>query len=258
MIKNSIKSILRFVAEHKDKNLKNLNELLEYNLNFIDSSKIINQAQINEIIVMLKDLKGTSLAEGINIIDSLLNSVEVEGDVCEFGVAQGKTTKLISYLIKDTKKKIYLYDSFMGLPAPSKEDVLKDDIFNLKKMSLYEGKMSHNEKKVLSELNSINFDEKRIILNKGFFNQKNKDIFEYPEKISFAYIDFDFYLPTKDVLDVIEAKLSKNSTIIIDDYDFFSTGVKTAVDEWLGNKNNEFKIKKIKTINSSFINIKKK
>ena len=258
MIKNFIKSILRYIADHKDKNQKNLNELLEYNLKFIASSKNIDQTQINEITILLKDLKGTSLAEGINIIDSVLNSIQVEGDVCEFGVAQGKTTKLISYLIKDTKKKIYLYDSFMGLPAPSKEDVLKDDIFNLKKMSLYEGKMSHSEKKVLSELNSINFDEKRIILNKGFFNQKNKDLFEYPEKISFAYIDFDFYLPTKDVLNVIETKLSKDSTIIIDDYDFFSTGVKTAVDEWLRNKNNKFEIKKIKTVNSSFIKLKKK
>ena len=258
MIKNFLKSILRFVAEHKDKNQKNLKELLEYNLEFVTSSNLIDQVKINEIINILKDLKGTSLVEGINIIDSVLNSIDVDGDVCEFGVAQGKTTKLISYLIKDTEKKIYLFDSFMGLPAPSKEDILKDDIFNLKKMSLYEGKMSHNEKKVLSELNSINFDEKKIILNKGFFNQKNKHLFQYPKKISFAYIDFDFYLPTKDVLNVIESKLVKNSSIIIDDYDFFSTGVKTAVDEWLKDKNDLFKIKKIKTINSSFISLKKK
>ena len=258
MIKNFLKSLLRFVAEHKDKNQKNLKELLEYNLEVMTSPNLIDPAKINEIIVMLKDLKGTSLVEGISIIDSVLNSIEVDGDVCEFGVAQGKTTKLISYLIKNTKKRIYLFDSFMGLPAPSKEDVLKDDIFNLKKMSLYEGKMSHSEKKVLSELNSINFDEKKIILNKGFFNQKNKDLFQYPQKISFAYIDFDFYLPTKDVLNVIENKLVKNSSIIIDDYDFFSTGVKTAVDEWLKDKYDLFEIKKIKTINSSFISLRKK
>ena len=258
MIKNFLKSLLRFVAEYKDKNQKNLKELLEYNLEVMTSPNLIDPAKINEIIVMLKDLKGTSLVEGISIIDSVLNSIEVDGDVCEFGVAQGKTTKLISYLIKNTKKRIYLFDSFMGLPAPSKEDVLKDDIFNLKKMSLYEGKMSHSEKKVLSELNSINFDEKKIILNKGFFNQKNKHLFQYPQKISFAYIDFDFYLPTKDVLNVIENKLVKNSSIIIDDYDFFSTGVKTAVDEWLKDKYDLFEIKKIKTINSSFISLRKK
>ena len=71
-------------------------------------------------------------------------------------------------------------------------------------------------------------------------------------------IDFDFYLPTKDVLNVIENKLVKNSSIIIDDYDFFSTGVKTAVDEWLKDKYDLFEIKKIKTINSSFISLRKK
>ena len=100
MIKNFFKSILKFVAEHKDKNQKNLKELLECNLEVMTSPNLIDPAKINEIIVMLKDLKGTSLVEGISIIDSVLNSIEVDGDVCEFGVAQGKTTKLISYLIK--------------------------------------------------------------------------------------------------------------------------------------------------------------
>ena len=71
MIKNFLKSILRFVAEHKDKNQKNLKELLEYNLEFMTSSNLIDQVKINEIINILKDLKGTSLVEGINIINSV-------------------------------------------------------------------------------------------------------------------------------------------------------------------------------------------
>ena len=62
------------------------------------------------------DLKGTSLVEGLNIINSLLGTYELDGDVCEFGVAQGKTSKLIGYLIKNSKKKFYLYDSFEGPP----------------------------------------------------------------------------------------------------------------------------------------------
>ena len=45
--------------------------------------------------LVLVDLKGTSLVEGLNIANSLLEVLILEGDVCEFGVAQGKTSKLI-------------------------------------------------------------------------------------------------------------------------------------------------------------------
>jgi len=261
-MKNFLKSILKYIADHKNKNQKDLKELTIYNIQNLFSknfkSEKINKKNTDVIMSMLYDLKGTSLVEGLNIIESILNTVDLNGDLCEFGVAQGKTTKLISYLIQNTEKKIYIYDSFEGLPEPSKEDKLKDDIFNLGSIDLYKGKMSHNQEKVLSELKSINFQSDRIVLNKGFFNQKTKDLYHYPKQISFAYIDFDFYQPTKDVLNIIEPKLVKNAIVIVDDYDFFSTGVKTAVDEWLENKNNFFEINKIRTISSSFIKLKKK
>ena len=38
---------------------------------------------------------------------------------------------------------------------------------------------------------------------------------------------------------------------------FFSTGAKTAVDEWYLNKEDIFKLTKIRTTNSSFVVIKK-
>ena len=151
--------------------------------------------------------------------------------MCEFGVAQGKTSKLIGYLIKNTQKKFYLYDSFEGLPKPSALDRLKDDIFDLKKIENYQGKMSHKQDEVISELNKIKFDMNNLIINKGFFFKENLFKFKFPKKIAFAYLDFDFYQPTLDVLNVIDKILIRNGIIIVDDYDFFS-GVKTAVDSW--------------------------
>tara|TARA_B100000767_G_C19426902_1_gene394302 strand:- start:185 stop:433 length:249 start_codon:yes stop_codon:yes gene_type:complete len=75
------------------------------------------------------------------------------------------------------------------------------------------------------------------LIIKGFFNQKNLNNYKFPKNISFAYIDFDFYLPTKDLLETIENKLMIGSIMIVDDYDFFSTGVKKAVGEWHDKKN---------------------
>ena len=82
-------------------------------------------------------------------------------------------------------------------------------------------------------------------------------LFNFPKTISFVYVDFDFYQPTIDVLKKIENLLIVGSIIIVDDYDFFSTGAKTAVDEWYDDKNNLFKLTKIKTLNASFVIIKK-
>ena len=79
---------------------------------------------------------------------------------------------MIAYIINNSDKKFFLFDSFKGLPKPTKQDELKDDIFNLRNIENYEGKMSHEENKVLNELKTINFDKERLIINKGFFMKK--------------------------------------------------------------------------------------
>ena len=254
-----IRRLVTYTTSIKDKNLKQLNEVLKENLkNMLEKSdKNSNEfyVKLNEIIL---ELKGTSPFEALRITESINKTKNLNGDVCEFGVAQGKTSKLIAFLIQATKKKLYLYDSFSGLPAPTKEDNLKDDIFNLKDISKYEGKMSHSEEKVINELNSIKFDKERYILNKGFFNEEFVNHAKFPKSISFAYVDFDFFDPTKNVLKIIEKLLVKDGIIIVDDYDFFSTGIKKAVDEWLEKNKNQYSIKIEKTSLASFAIIEKK
>ena len=251
-----IKKIINYAASINNRQTSLLKEIVLNNLN---NNSIKHDLDIDneKLFDLLIDLKGTSLVEGINIVNSLVEVLNLDGDVCEFGVAQGKTSKLIAYLIKNTEKKFFLFDSFRGLPKPSKEDELKDDIFNLKNIENYEGKMSHEENKVLRELKIINFKSEKLILNKGFFNDKNIPNFTIPSKVSFAYLDFDFYQPTLDALNMLEKIIVNNGIIIVDDYDFFSTGVKKAVDYWI-NKNKEiFKIREIKTCLSNFVIIHK-
>ena len=117
--------------------------------------------------------------------------------------------------------------------------------------------MSHAETKVINELKSIKIDLKKVIINKGYFNKENLNKFKFTELVSFAYIDFDYYQPTLDVLNVLKDKLSLGSIIIVDDYNFFSTGAKTAVDEWLAINKINFEIKILKTQYASFAIITK-
>ena len=250
------KKIINYIVSLNNKQSHLLKEIVFNNLDsrfFEHRSGIDNEKLLN----LLLDLKGTSLVEGLNIANSLIKVSNLEGDVCEFGVAQGKTSKLIGYIINNLDKKLFLFDSFKGLPKPTKEDELKDDIFNLKNISNYEGKMSHEEEKVLSELKIVNFDKKKLVVNRGFFFEKNIVNFDIPKNVSFAYLDFDFYQPTLDALNLLEKIIVKKGIIIVDDYDFFSTGAKTAVDKWMDKNKKDFTIKQVKTSLSNFVKIQK-
>jgi len=254
LFKNYIKKYILFVNSINDKKEIDLDEIITQNLNQILN---FDEKKINDLKNLLKDLSGTSLVEGLKILDSLNKTIEIDGDICEFGVAQGKTSKLIAYFIKETNKKLFLFDSFQGLPKPSEKDQLKDDIYNLGNMKRYQGKMSYAENKVINELKSINFNNDKLIINKGFFNEVSKINMKLPKTVSFAYLDFDFYQPTLDGLNYLNNVLNVGGIIIVDDYDFFSTGVKTSVEEWfkLNSKSYIKKIIKIKT--TSFVILEK-
>lgn len=183
---------------------------------------------------LMTRLMGTDILESIYILNYLHKSIELNGDVCEFGVAQGATSALIANEIVDTDKNLWLFDSFQGLPEPTDKDTLKNDIFNLGSMKAYKGTMACGEKEVIERLNEIRFplDRRRVI--PGFIEEtlKNADI----KNVCFSYIDLDLYEPISITLKYIDNSLSVNGYMIVDDYDFFSTGVKTAVDEFINER----------------------
>lgn len=120
---------------------------------------------------------------------------------------------------------------------PTAKDQLKDDIYSLGDMDSYAGKMSCPEEMVRTRLEEISFPLNRTVIHKGFIEKVLGSDLNLPEKVSFAYLDFDFYEPIKTGLEFLHQVTSAGSVIIVDDYDFFSTGSKTAVDEFIEEKN---------------------
>ena len=199
---------------------------------------------LNKIVsrsVLLARLRGTPPAEAYFIISALFQTQTVNGDVCEFGVAQGETSALIANEILAGGKKLHLFDSFQGLSNPTLEDSLKDDIFSLGQMKAYKGTMSFQKSWVVSRLRVVNFPSNRYILHEGFINDVFEANIDLPQKVSFAYIDFDLFEPTKSALEFLLTRTDPGAILIVDDYDFFSTGVKKAVDEFVL-ANPQFKI----------------
>lgn len=185
---------------------------------------------------LMSELLGTGISEAIYIVNFLHKSLSLEGDVCEFGVAQGATSALLANEIFSTEKKLWLFDSFQGLPKPTEKDLLINDIFNLGSMEKYEGTMACSMDMVKTKLEQISFPSSRVKIIPGFIEDTVFKPNNFPEKVCFAYVDFDFYQPILTVLKVLDKHLSAGGFVVVDDYNWFSSGAKTAVDEFI----NEF------------------
>jgi O-methyltransferase len=180
----------------------------------------------------LSELIGTTVSEAIYLVKHLHDSLKVPGDICEFGVAQGATSKLLAAeILPFDDRRLWLFDSFEGLPAPSKEDRLINDIFNLGAMEKYQGTMASPHDEVLGKLATVNFPSERTKIKKGWIKDTVKSG-NLPAQIAFAYIDFDFHDPIKEALDFVDARMPAGGRIVVDDYGFFSAGAQLAVDRF--------------------------
>jgi len=192
-------------------------------------------------IDLLTELLGTSASEAFHLLHHLNACLTLPGDVGEFGVAQGATSVLLANELLTTTKKLWLFDSFEGLPAPTEKDILKDDIFGLGSMAAYQGTMRSGPDEVTDRLRRLGFPDNRTELVAGFIEQTIHQP-NLPAKLCFAYVDFDFYEPIQLALAYIDRVLADGGCIIVDDYGWFSTGAQTAVDEFIEQTNGRYQI----------------
>lgn len=121
-------------------------------------------------------------------------------------------------------KKLWIYDSFEGLPEKNEQDesVLGEDF---KKGELFVTKREVKERFLRAGL--------RVpVIKKGWFNELTAQ--DMPEKIAFAFLDGDFYESIRDSLRLVCPKMARGGIILVHDYVNPSLpGVKIAVDEWI-------------------------
>jgi hypothetical protein len=166
------------------------------------------------------------------VLRSLHLSLPLDGDLCEFGVAQGATSALLANEIRSGEKKLWLFDSFEGLPKPGPEDVLIDDIYKLGSMQEYAGTMVEGAGQVLGRLKKIAFPMSRVRIVPGFIEDTIRTQ-PMPDQVCFAYVDMDFYEPIKTALWFLDQRLSGGGYVVVDDYGHFSAGAQKAVDEFV-------------------------
>ena len=182
---------------------------------------------------LLGQLMGIDAEEAAVIIASLEETRALPGAVCEFGVAQGATTALIANEIRDEGTALHLFDSFEGLPAPGAHDVLLNDVLHLGGLEAYAGAMSCPENMVRERLRLVDFPECRTFIHVGYVDKTLGDVRALPALVRFAFVDLDFYQGTLEALSFLDGVAVPGAIVVVDDYGFFTTGARTAVEEWL-------------------------
>lgn len=159
------------------------------------------------------------------ILHTLLNqALSVEGDVWECGVYRGGTAALFAKVIAESgkAKKLYLFDTFTGMPATDKTRDLHS-----------KGDFSDTSAEAVEAyINSPNI----AVLQKGYIPDTFSGLESH--RIAFAHIDVDIYKSVMDSLSFIWPRLSPGGFLVIDDYGFPSCpGARQAVDEFFAKRN---------------------
>ena len=169
-----------------------------------------DQFGARELAVLLRELR--------TVIDTL-----VIGDVVELGCYKGLTSLEMQRTLMGIKK-LYLYDSFAGLPPKVAQDQSPAGI------QFKEGELPASKQDVINLFKKSGLPMPSI--KKAWFSDLTCQ--DLPEHIALAFLDGDFYQSITDSLKLIWPKLSKGAVVLVDDYQNAALpGVQKAVDEWL-------------------------
>ena len=149
----------------------------------------------------------------------------VAGDVVELGCNRGNMAIYTQSILraKTSMKRLHVYDSFEGLPPHSAMDESPE-------RSASAGDLGATEMELRDYFHK--YDVPVPIIHKGWFKDQ-----EYPDKISFAFLDGDFYQSIMDSWEQVYDRLSDGAIVCVHDYGFPPlVGVKKACDEYLADK----------------------
>ena len=193
-------------------------------------------------ISLVKDFTMTPTIRIYALIKAVKYIVEndIEGSFVECGVWRGGSAMAIAKTLKDlgdTKREIFLYDTFSGMTPPEPKDfvietgVTASELMN--KTKIGDGRNIW----ALSKLDEVKNNLKLTNYPLSHFKFIEGDVCHtlnetIPDKIALLRLDTDFYESTSVELKKLYPLVSKKGVLIIDDYGDWN-GSKQATDEYL-------------------------
>jgi O-methyltransferase len=148
-----------------------------------------------------------------------INRLQLTGSLAELGVYKGETAKVIHHMLPD--KKLYLFDSFDGLP----HQVIREDCDGT--VRPYTVKFDQTSPELVKKYIAGN---EHVDIRIGLFPETAAGLEN--ETFAFVHIDADLYQSTMDALTFFYPRLKPGGAIVIHDYNHNWIGVTKAVDEF--------------------------
>jgi O-methyltransferase len=151
-----------------------------------------------------------------------------KGDIVECGVYKGGSAALLASasLTAGHQGRIWLFDSFRGLPQPGKYDETWRGTW------LQAGDLHASEADVRYLLfERLHLDAGRIQIVPGWFEQTLPQRAGEMDPLAVLHLDCDYYDSVMTCLRTLYDRVQRNGLIVVDDYHYFK-GCRQAVDEF--------------------------
>lgn len=186
----------------------------------------------------------------------LVEKKKIKGAFVECGVWKGGCSAITAFVAEKAKsnRKIWLFDSFEGMPEATNLDV-GEEAKRLSK-NRFGGELEpigtnvatiEDCEKIL--FNRLHLNRDNIVFKKGWFQDTLPTAKQEIGNIAILRIDADWYESTKCCLENLYDNVVLGGYVVIDDYGYYP-GCKRAVDEFIKGKN--IKINKIDGIGIFF------
>lgn len=175
----------------------------------------------------------------------------IPGDIVECGVWKGGQAMLVAYtLLKegDTKRRIYLYDTFKGMAEPTEMDIRVGTRENALTTWKKENRTDHNDwcyaslEEVREHVISTGYPKEQFFFIEGKVEETIPKTL--PQQIALLRLDTDWYASTYHELVHAYPVLEKGGVLIIDDYGAWE-GSREATDQYIQESNSSILLNKI-------------
>jgi len=206
----------------------------------LDECKIIDYVISNKLTMVSYERAITTLMAVKHAISSC-----IQGDFVEAGVWRGGNSLIAAAMFKlyGVKKKVWLFDTFKGMTAPTDIDIQASNLVSAKLRYQSAQHDDHNEwcysslDDVKSNFLRMNLLSENIIFVEGDVCQTLTESENIPTAICCLRLDTDWYESTFKELEVLYPRLSEGGSLILDDYGHWS-GAKKATDEYFSKHKN--------------------
>ncbi len=132
--------------------------------------------------------------------------------------------KVVENPCKTHERRLWIYDSFAGLPEKTTEDASGAG------QNFQAGELFVTKREVIEKIRHANLHN--VIIKKAWFDDLTGQ--DLPEQIAFAFLDGDLYSSIKTSLKLVAPRLHKQGIMIVHDYNNPELpGSSRAVDEFL-------------------------